>query len=99
MDFELKLTDPSPCHCSHYGHSTQLRCWKGSLYVCGLPVLKAGNQFYILYMIDIESIKHQPKVALDVSSEMTINHVMCQYTSMHIFSGMHMQNRVIEIKD
>lgn len=50
-------------------------------------------------MIDIESIKHQPKVALDVSSEMTINHVMCQYASMHIFSGMHMQNRVIEIKD
>lgn len=74
---KLKLADPNPCHCSHYGYSTQFRCCKGSLYVCGLLVLKAGNQFYILYMTDIESIKHQAKVTLDVSSEKTINHVMC----------------------
>lgn len=72
----LKLPDPSPCHGSRCGHNTQFRCWKGSSYICGLLVLKAGNQFDILYMIDIESIKHQPKVTLDVSSEKTINHVM-----------------------
>jgi len=45
--------------------------------VCALLILKAGNQFYILYMIDTESIKHQPRVTLGVSSEKTINHVMC----------------------
>lgn len=73
----LKLPNPNPCHYSHYGYITQFRCWKGSLQVCGLLVLKAGNRFYILYVIDIESIKHQPKVTLDVSSEKTINHVMC----------------------
>lgn len=67
--FRLKLTDPSLCPASP-------AYWKGSLYVCGLPVLKAGNQLYILYMIDSESIKHQTKVALDASSEMTVDHVM-----------------------
>lgn len=90
---KLKLPDPSPCHCSCCGHNTRFRCWKGSLYICGLLVLKAGNQFYILYVIDIESIKHQPKVTLDVSSEKTINHVICIQVYWLNFSGLPMQNR------
>lgn len=90
--FKLKLADPSPFHCLCCGHNAQLRCWKGSLYICGLLVSKAGNQFYILYMTDIESIKHQPKVTLDVSSEKTINHVMCVQVYWHNFSGPPMQN-------
>lgn len=76
---KLKLPDLSLviAHAVAKIYNTKYRCWKGSLYICRLLDLKAGKQFYILYMIDTESIKHQPKVTLHVSSEKTINHVMC----------------------